>query len=86
MQAIKTKWYGPTNTKNAKITATSQGGTKLTMTIPELEAIYPSNHHEDFHIVVAKALCKKLDWPTRLHSGTFGSDMFHCQHMEELTV
>ena len=56
MQAITTKWLSPTDTKDARIKATSSSG--LTITIPydnELE-------EEQAHRVAAVALRKKLNW------------------------
>jgi hypothetical protein len=65
MQAITTKYIGPSNTKGARIKATCDAGST---TIP-----YP---HElsgsDVHAQAAMALCRKLGWtPERGHMGNW---------------
>jgi len=63
MQAIRTKYHGPTNTRGARITATSGSGLKCTIPYPyELSG-------EACHREAATALCNKLQWPTDLIGG-----------------
>lgn len=65
MQAIETKYIGPTNTKGARIKASCEAGT---ITIP-----YPHDAPfgvEGAHLVAARALCQKLEWsPEHLACG-----------------
>jgi hypothetical protein len=53
MQSIVTKYIGPTNTKGARIKATSCGGFSVTVPFD-----YEGNEHE----TAARELCKKLKW------------------------
>jgi hypothetical protein len=53
MQAIVTKYIGPTNTKGARIKATSCGSFSVTVPFD-----YEGNEEE----VAARELCKKLKW------------------------
>jgi hypothetical protein len=53
MQAIVTKYIGPTKTKGARIKATSCGSFSVTVPFD-----YEGNEHE----VAARELCKKLKW------------------------
>lgn len=52
MQAIETKYLGPTNTRGSRIKATCEAGS---ITIP-----YGNGNTEECHIEAAKALCNKL--------------------------
>lgn len=63
MQAIRTKYHGPTNTKGSRITATSASGLKVTIPMPyDLD-------EPDAHRKAAQALCAKLHWPGELIGG-----------------
>jgi len=55
LQAIETKFLGPTNTKGARVKATAQCGSK---TIPWDHSKNP----EDNHKAAAEALIKAWDW------------------------
>ena len=68
MQAIVTKYIGPTNTKGARIKAIAAGGS---VTVP---FDYEGNEHE----IAAKALCAKFGWPWDHISGSLpdGSDVW----------
>jgi len=62
MQAITTKWLAPTDTKDARIKATSSSG--LSVIVPYDDSL----EQEQAHRVGAEALRKKLNW-------TNGGDM-----------
>lgn len=56
MQAITTKYHGPTDRRGSRITATAAGGKRATV---------PYRHDlsgADVHFEAVKALCKRLDW------------------------
>lgn len=66
-QAILTKYLPPTNSRGARIKATSASG--LSVTIPyeyELSGV-------DLHAVAVKKLCEKLNWSGELVAG--GTDV-----------
>jgi hypothetical protein len=55
-QAITTKYHGPTDTRGARISATSESGIKVFIPYPhELRS-------EEGHIKAMRALCSKLKW------------------------
>ena len=56
MQAIVTKYHGPTNVKGARISATSASGLRASIPYPHELSI------EDAHKAAAQALCDKLNW------------------------
>lgn len=62
MQAITTKYLAPTNTKDARIKATSSSG--LSVIVPYDDKLEP----EQAHRIGAEALRAKLNW-------TLGGDM-----------
>lgn len=65
-QAIVTKYHGPTNRRDARISATSGSGHHRAY------VEIPDNVHaddEEAHHLAAVALCKKLDWPAKLACG-----------------
>lgn len=71
MQAIRTKYIGPTDTKGARIKATAQAGS---VTIP-----YPhemSGMH--CHAAAAAALIDKLDFPRGEYDGGQLPDGSYC--------
>ena len=53
MQTIETKYYGPTDTKPARIRALASSGHTLW---------YPIDHSGEEHIQAAEALARKLGW------------------------
>jgi len=56
LQAIETKKHGPTNTRGARIIATSASGERVTIGYPyELSGV-------DCHAKAAEALARKLEW------------------------
>lgn len=67
-QAIVTKYFGPTNTRGARIKATSGGG--INVTIPYAHDL----SNEAAHSQAAVALCQKLKWwPCKLLQGSLKS-------------
>jgi hypothetical protein len=63
LQAIRTKYHGPTDHRGSRVTATSGSGCKLTI---------PMRHdlsHEQCHRVAAEMLAQKLAWPGTLIQG-----------------
>lgn len=58
MQAILTKYHGPTNFRGSRITARSASG--LSVSVPYQDEL----DTEAAHRVAAVALCAKLGWPT----------------------
>lgn len=56
MQAILTKYHGPTNHRGARITARSASG--LSATVPYAHELEPDQAHRK----AADALCIKLGW------------------------
>lgn len=62
MQAIITKYQGPTNTKGSRIAAKCAAGS---ITIPYEYA----GSEEDAHKIAAYALAKKLGWTGNLATG-----------------
>jgi hypothetical protein len=70
MKAIRTKFYGPTNTKGAKIVATD--GEKNTITIS-----YPYELNvENAHRLAAIKLCEKMGWSTNILPGWFKNECY----------
>ena len=56
LQAIETKYHGPTNTRGARIIAVSASGVRVTIGYPyELSGVY-------CHAKAAEALARKLEW------------------------
>ena len=55
MQAIKTRYCGPTETKCSRIRASCEGGS---LYVSYDHALYP----EENHYAAATALCNKLGW------------------------
>lgn len=63
MQAIQTKYLGPTNYRGARIKARCEAGS-ITIDYP-----YEKNAGEDAHRVAADALMRKVGWSYRLVGG-----------------
>ncbi len=63
MQAIKTTYKGPTNTRGSRIYAVAAGGR---ISIP-----YPDQLKQglEAHAAAARALCEKLGWSGVFHAG-----------------
>jgi len=65
MQAIQTKYHGPTNTKGSRISATCADGRRVYISYP-----HEIGGDMERHEVAARALCEKLGWiPERLEGG-----------------
>ena len=65
MQAIQTKYLGPTNTKGSRIVASYAGGKVIT------SWDYSKDVTEN-HLDAALALAEKLDWLRHTHSWAHG--------------
>ena len=59
MQAIETRYHGPTNYKGARVSARSQGGRVI---VHYDDGDGGSRGRESAHARAAKALCSKLGW------------------------
>lgn len=64
MQAIKTVYLGPTDTRGSCIKATAENGASITIDYP-----HERNTGADAHSVAAVALCHKLGWDGKLIAG-----------------
>lgn len=69
MIAIRTKYLGPTETKGARVVADDGRGHRITVAWDYTKDVY------DMHEQVAKALCKKYNWPTKVVGGDLGEFM-----------
>lgn len=68
MQAIQTRYFGPSNTKGARIKASCESGS---ITIG-----YPYEFSEmDCHALAAKALAAKFGWTATHHGELFGGQL-----------
>lgn len=65
MQAIRTKFYGPTNWKGSRIIASCEAG-KLVMPYN-----YKLDHYEN-HATAAAMLAARLDWQQTRYGGEYG--------------
>ena len=64
MKAIITKYYGPTDTQGARVSASDEDGNRATISYPyELSG-------EAVHRAAADALCSKMGWSGRLAGGS----------------
>lgn len=68
MKAIRTRYYGPTNTRGAKIIATDGDHNSLTLSYP-----YGAS---DPHELAAYLLMQKMGWSNRLVGGGFKNDYY----------
>lgn len=64
MQAIKTTYLGPTNSRGSRIKATAENGESITVPYP-----HDKNQGVEAHSVAALALCAKLGWAGELVGG-----------------
>lgn len=75
MIAIRTRYYGPTNTKGSRIVADAGRGRRVTIGYPhELSGAA-------CYALAAEALCKKMGWAGELVGGGYddgGSDYYWC--------
>lgn len=78
MKAIVTRYYGPTNTRGARIVASAHGVRSVSIGYPhELDS-------EDAHKLAAKTMCDKYAWQKRgLVMGTLpnGDNVFVMQNL-----
>ena len=64
MQGIVTKYHGPTDTRGARISATSAGGVRIYRPL-DYAVDADANHRE-----AARQLCVKLGWSGQMIGGT----------------
>jgi hypothetical protein len=70
MKAIRTKFYGATDSNGSKIIATD--GDRNSITIP-----YPHElNNENAHKLAAETLCKKMGWNTDIIPGWFKNECY----------
>lgn len=70
MKAIRTRYYGPTNTRGSRIVASD--GDHNRISIP-----YPHDlTSDDAHEKAAYALMAKMNWPNTLIGGGFANDNY----------
>jgi hypothetical protein len=69
MQAIRTRYHGPTNIRGARISAQCEAG-----------KIFVGYHHaldlDDNHATAASELIRRLGWAGHYHGGSFGGDHY----------
>jgi hypothetical protein len=70
MKAIRTRYYGPTNTKGSKIVATDGDRNSISIGYP-----YGLNSDEG-HELAAYLLMQKMGWTNELVGGGFQNDMY----------
>ena len=69
MQAIRTRYHGPSNVRGCRITATCEAGS---LTIPRNYAL----DVEQDHARAARQLAERLGWSGVYHGGSFGGDYY----------
>lgn len=71
MKAILTKCLPATNAKPTRIKAYTEGGNQITLSwsVCEHEAKDTSGNQGQVHLQAAKALCKRMKWPSELLGG-----------------
>lgn len=65
MKAIKTRYVGPTNTRDARIIASDSDGNRVSIGYP-----YELPMGVECHRKAAEALCEKMQWPGTLVGGS----------------
>lgn len=71
MQAIQTKFHGPTHTKGSRIVAKCTAGT---ITV-DYHSIEHARHEEDRHQLVAAMLQHKLGWNSDTYGGLISGQL-----------
>ena len=69
MQAIRTRYHGPTNTRGSSFSAQCEGGRVV------VPYDYALNTDEN-HLKAARALCAKLGWHDVTEGGVFQNDYY----------
>lgn len=75
MQAIQTKYFGPTNTKGSRIKATCAAGS-ITIGYP-----HEVEHGQPAHRKAAEALAAKLGWVGNRHGALLGGQLPDHSHV-----
>lgn len=68
MKAIRTRYYGPTNTRPSHITASDSDGNQVSVSYDDAET--------DMHSLAAHKLMEKMGWKNEIISGGFGNDQY----------
>ncbi len=71
MKAIRTTYYGPTDTRGSRFRATDGDGNVIT--VPYDYALDAGANHA----VAAEALCRKLGWSLPVSRGWFKNECYH---------
>lgn len=69
MQAIRTRYHGPTNVRGSRIIAKCEGGS---FTMPYNHALSLEGNHD----AAARLLLEKLGWPNVYFGGVFEGDYY----------
>lgn len=72
--AIRTKYYGPTNTKGSRIKAMAEAGKHIGETTSVFTTYDCALDSYDNHERAAKRLCEKLEWEGTFTSGSLNND------------
>jgi hypothetical protein len=70
MKAIRTRYYGPTNTKGSRYMATDGDGNSVSVSTE-----YALNSDEN-HKLAAYRLMQKMKWPNELNGGGYQNNQF----------
>ena len=69
MKAIRTRYHGPTNTRGARISATTEDRNRCSIPYPH------ELNRDEAHALAARTLCKKYNWNDKMIGGGLGNDM-----------
>lgn len=75
MQAIRTRYYGPTNTRGSRIVAKCEAGT-LSMPYNHALSAYQN------HATCAALMLKRFSWGKPYVGGCFANDYYWTPHIE----
>lgn len=70
MKAIRTRYYGPTNTKGSRIVASDGDGNSTSIGYPH------SFNSDEAHELAAYLLMEKMQWTNQIIGGGFQRDMY----------
>jgi hypothetical protein len=70
MQAIRTRYHGPSNVKGSRISAVSAGGKRIMVGCVDNLSV------EENHARACRLLCDKMEWKWPMTSGGFGGDQY----------
>lgn len=70
MKAIRTRYVGPTNTRDSRIIASDGDGNKVLIGYPHQLT------SDDGHRLAAQTLMDKMEWRNEIVGGGFGNDNY----------